>query len=123
MKGKHLTYTTTHPQSSFSLFQRLKDLGSSALVNALDQIKVPCLAVASSGLLDALHAGIVVSLGSWTGLDAVLAELGEMIDRFFVVRLFVMFPFRFKSKFQSIPQGLPSPYAISHWSVESRSFQ
>lgn len=64
----------------------------------MDQIKVPCLAVAGSGLLDALHAGIVVSLGPWAGLDAILAELGEMIDRFFVVRLFVMFPFRFDSR-------------------------
>ena len=70
------------------LFQWLKCLESNALVDAVDQIKVPCLAVASSGLLNALHAGIVVSLGPRAGLDAVLAKLREVIDRFFVVRLF-----------------------------------
>ena len=71
------------------LFQWLKCLGSNALVDTVDQIKVPCLAVASSGLLNALHAGIVVSLGPRAGLDAVLAKLREVINRFFVVRLFM----------------------------------
>ena len=70
------------------LLQRFKRLRSNALVDAADEVEVPCLAVASSGLLDALHAGIVVGLGPRAGLDAVLAKLREVIDRFFVVRLF-----------------------------------
>jgi len=104
----------TH-ESSFhaidDLFQRLKGFGSNTLINAVDQIEIPRLAVSGSGLLDALHASIVISLRSWAGLDAVLAELGEVIDRFFVVRLFsCKRMYMYEWKYSNMPRGNPLPF-------------
>ena len=79
-----------HPLHSYvppPSLQRLKGLRSDALVNAVDEIEVPRLAVTGSRLFNPLHTGVIVGLGRRTGRHAVLPKLRQVADWIFFFRL------------------------------------
>jgi len=67
------------------LLQRFKRLRSNALVDAADEVEVPCLAVSGAGLLDPRLACLVIGLLDGACFDAVLAKLREVINGILVV--------------------------------------
>ena len=54
------------------------------MINAMQQIKVPCLTIPLPQFGDAAHAGIVLFFLLGAVFGALLSESGEVIDYFFV---------------------------------------